>query len=328
MPSTTPLSRTASLTSSVMSRTARPPVVRSCRSCWKTFTFAHPPRCGRPRSAGGPIVRVSAASRLDQASAGGDADGARHPELLVVVHGAVHLVLAGLLEGDREGHRLAEADVGALRLDPVALDLEVVRLGSLIGRLEGVGARLRERDRAGREREVLLDDRDGRSRDARFLAEVASAAPAAAPAAPRQQRGGCSRGRDREKLPHGARAYDIPGRMDRELAAAALGFARRARSSVRSEQRTHNPLVPGSNPGGPMSFGTIERKPPSCVSQTCQPCRKCSRRPYLGAYLGIRSVGEDADTAGIIGGDLRFRRSRALHSLPLRPTSMRNICRG
>src|SRR2546429_626256 len=38
----TPLSLTASLTSSVMSRTDRPPVVRSCRSCWKTFTVRSP----------------------------------------------------------------------------------------------------------------------------------------------------------------------------------------------------------------------------------------------------------------------------------------------
>src|SRR5438046_92781 len=38
----TPLSLTASLTSAVMSRTDRPPVVRSCRSCWKTFTVRSP----------------------------------------------------------------------------------------------------------------------------------------------------------------------------------------------------------------------------------------------------------------------------------------------
>src|SRR4051794_39557353 len=37
MPSTMPLSRTASCTSSVMSRTVSPPVVRSCVSRWKTF---------------------------------------------------------------------------------------------------------------------------------------------------------------------------------------------------------------------------------------------------------------------------------------------------
>src|SRR5579884_410581 len=40
MPSTTPLSRTARCTSSVMSVTVRPPAVRSRVSCWKTFIAA------------------------------------------------------------------------------------------------------------------------------------------------------------------------------------------------------------------------------------------------------------------------------------------------
>src|SRR5437763_862661 len=41
MPSTTPLSRTASQTSSVMSRTATPPVVRSCKLYpWTPFAKA------------------------------------------------------------------------------------------------------------------------------------------------------------------------------------------------------------------------------------------------------------------------------------------------
>src|SRR5690349_12400054 len=40
MPSAIPLWRTASCTSAVMSLTVRPPAVRSCRSCWKTFTVA------------------------------------------------------------------------------------------------------------------------------------------------------------------------------------------------------------------------------------------------------------------------------------------------
>src|SRR6185312_12109136 len=43
MPSRTPLSLTASATSSVMSRTWSPPVVRSCCSRWKTFTARSPP---------------------------------------------------------------------------------------------------------------------------------------------------------------------------------------------------------------------------------------------------------------------------------------------
>jgi hypothetical protein len=37
IPSTTPLSRTAFWTSSVMSLTVRPPAVRSRVSCWNTF---------------------------------------------------------------------------------------------------------------------------------------------------------------------------------------------------------------------------------------------------------------------------------------------------
>src|SRR5581483_3100263 len=56
MPSWTPLSRTASTTSSVMSRTWSPPDVRSCLSIWKTFIVASPPRSPaaivRPRADG------------------------------------------------------------------------------------------------------------------------------------------------------------------------------------------------------------------------------------------------------------------------------------
>src|SRR5215210_1924253 len=51
MPSRTPLSRTASATSSVMSRTASPPSVRSCRSPWNTFIGGHPIH-RRPESCG------------------------------------------------------------------------------------------------------------------------------------------------------------------------------------------------------------------------------------------------------------------------------------
>src|SRR2546421_339498 len=51
MPSVTPLSRTAAATSSVMSRTDRPPEVRKLCSCWNTFT---PPLCrGRPAGEAG-----------------------------------------------------------------------------------------------------------------------------------------------------------------------------------------------------------------------------------------------------------------------------------
>src|SRR6266540_1791257 len=66
MPSTTPLSRTASLTSSVMSRTARPPVVRSCRSCWKTFTVRSPSFVDGRGSAGGPYCEGFGARRREE----------------------------------------------------------------------------------------------------------------------------------------------------------------------------------------------------------------------------------------------------------------------
>src|SRR5690242_304386 len=112
IPSVMPLSRTAWRTSSVMSRTVRPPVVRSCVSRWKTFTA--------------PIVRVPAAyvtgePSIPRHAAGGgltrrlrgraatrgtpDADRSGHALSLVAVHWAVHLVaLAGL---ERDLDRLA-----------------------------------------------------------------------------------------------------------------------------------------------------------------------------------------------------------------------------
>src|SRR5438132_5142301 len=46
-----------------MSRTAKPPVVRSCRSCWKTFTVAHPPSWTAAGVRAAPIVRVSRSAR-------------------------------------------------------------------------------------------------------------------------------------------------------------------------------------------------------------------------------------------------------------------------
>src|SRR5262245_60972491 len=57
MPSCTPLSRTASCTSSVMSVTVSPPVVRSFVSRWKTFTggilrYGEGRRCGEPAPSG------------------------------------------------------------------------------------------------------------------------------------------------------------------------------------------------------------------------------------------------------------------------------------
>src|SRR5438874_12693837 len=111
MPSVIPLSPTASITSSVMSRTASPPAVRSSVSRWKTFTAFQPSSVVRATAS--PILRVRAgyvtgepsvagiaarggpALRLrGRAAAGGSADFDRpgHPLALVPVDGAVQLV--------------------------------------------------------------------------------------------------------------------------------------------------------------------------------------------------------------------------------------------
>src|SRR6266536_2971447 len=207
MPSITPLSRTASVTSSVMSRTARPPLVRSCRSCWKTFTVAHPPRCGRPRSAGGPIVRVSSSrGKGEPSGAALDGDCSLHVQGSVAVDGAVHLIAAGFRELDLEGGLFAETGVLALGLDAVSLDLEVVRLRTLVRRFEGVGARLRQRDGARLDRKVLEDERDGGPLDARLLPEIGltGGTTTAATAAPGGEHD--EQRHRRQQLPHRARA--------------------------------------------------------------------------------------------------------------------------
>ena len=74
MPSTTPDSRTISRTSSVMSVTCSPPVVRKCRSAWKTFIGVELTSGGRRRHPIGMVceggaVRFSSA-RHDHAGAG------------------------------------------------------------------------------------------------------------------------------------------------------------------------------------------------------------------------------------------------------------------
>src|SRR5262245_48484819 len=76
MPSTTPLSRTASDTSSVMSRTARPPVVRRCRSCWKSLPVRHLPWCSAAWSAdNGAYCEGSARIRRVELVVEGDLSG-------------------------------------------------------------------------------------------------------------------------------------------------------------------------------------------------------------------------------------------------------------
>src|SRR5436853_401583 len=135
MPSVIPLSRTASLTSSVMSRTAKPPAVRSSVSRWKTFTApsallgSYVPQPGpilrvrRRYVTGEPSVAVAAAggrpgggSGRAAAHAAADLDRAVHALGPMAVDRAVHLV--GLPRRERVLHGLVRAglDVAAVGL--------------------------------------------------------------------------------------------------------------------------------------------------------------------------------------------------------------------
>src|SRR5438874_12699828 len=167
MPSVIPLSPTASITSSVMSRTASPPAVRSSVSRWKTFTAFQPSSVvrataspilrvragyvtGEPSVAGGAARGGRAARIRGRATAGGspDADRPGHPLALVAVDRAVHLVRAAGLEGVLDGLVGAGLDVAALDFVSAAarLDREGVGDLALVGDLEGVGAGLRQGD--------------------------------------------------------------------------------------------------------------------------------------------------------------------------------------
>src|SRR5512132_316570 len=135
IPSLIPLSRTASMTSSVMSRTASPPAVRSSVSRWKTFTAPYPSSLRRATTR--PILRVPAAYVTGEpsiprhaarrrlalgigrgAAAGGPADADRpgHALGLVAVHGAVHLVALARREAELDRRARARLDVAALDL--------------------------------------------------------------------------------------------------------------------------------------------------------------------------------------------------------------------
>src|SRR5919108_2493355 len=120
MPSVIPLSRTASMTSSVMSRTASPPAVRSSVSRWKTFTApssllgrtCHDPpysegsgglRHLEPSVPGAAVVvlapvvvlgcrRLRLGIRRGAAGCSCEDDRPVHPHLAVAVDRAVHLV--------------------------------------------------------------------------------------------------------------------------------------------------------------------------------------------------------------------------------------------
>src|SRR5262249_48809167 len=103
IPSTTPLSRTAFCTSSVMSLTVRPPAVRRRVSCWNTFIVAAILRESLPDSAVEPAhpQRILKGLRLDRGPLEGGAlvvrDDPRLPGVLV----------AGHEDGLRLGGRLA-----------------------------------------------------------------------------------------------------------------------------------------------------------------------------------------------------------------------------
>src|SRR5579871_2917865 len=106
MPSTTPDSPTIALTSSVMSVTWRPPLVRNFRSLWKTFTGASLDNSGHRSPA--PIAFGSGAAR----------PGAfRSVDRLGLCRDADHLPLR---VGEEPEH---DARHGCRRLDDAAAEL-------------------------------------------------------------------------------------------------------------------------------------------------------------------------------------------------------------
>src|ERR1700759_2869642 len=94
-----------------------------------------------------------APSRTSKESSLADLERAGHPELDVPRDVAHVLVLASLLEGDLQGHRLAGPDdLG--RLD--TLDVEVVQSGTLVHELEDDGDAVLD---AGSRRELEVEVR-------------------------------------------------------------------------------------------------------------------------------------------------------------------------
>src|SRR5215470_1948929 len=124
IPSEIPLSCTASRTSSVMSRTASPPAVRSWVSRWKTFTapilrvpalyVTQEPSIPRHAAVGGRLSSVIRGRSARRGSADRDRPG--YPLGSVTVDWAVHLVFPACFEGESDGLVRAGCDVSALRL--------------------------------------------------------------------------------------------------------------------------------------------------------------------------------------------------------------------
>src|SRR3954447_8587211 len=238
IPSVIPLSLTASITSSVMSRTASPPAVRSSVSRWKTFTAPSTllgPTCHDP-----PILRVRAAyvtrepsvpgslvpaggrhavvgGRRRGSGSGGNsaacspADGDRslHASLPVTVDRAVHLVLAPCCEGELHALLFAWLDVPGLHLVPAPGRLDLQAMGGLavVRDLERIPAGLRDRDRARAERVLHLRDLD-RLEDAvvarcsAFLVRAVRGAAGAAVAAATAGGQGKGQGDEKKKIAH------------------------------------------------------------------------------------------------------------------------------
>src|SRR5438477_308417 len=98
MPSLIPLSRTASITSSVMSRTASPPAVRNSVSRWKTFTATQPSSVIRATAS--PILRVRAGYVMGEPSVAGTAARGR---LALGVGGLAAAAIAAAAGGQQGG---------------------------------------------------------------------------------------------------------------------------------------------------------------------------------------------------------------------------------
>src|SRR3954453_5265154 len=191
IPSVIPLSLTASITSSVMSRTASPPAVRSSVSRWKTFTAPSTllgPTCHDP-----PILRVRAAyvtrepsvtgslvpaggrhavvgGRRRGRGSGGSAaacspaygDRSLHPPVAVAADRAEHLVRAALRERVFQRRLGTRLDMRRLGLVGAAGRLDLQAMGGLavIRDLECIPAWFRNPDRARVEGVLHLRDLD------------------------------------------------------------------------------------------------------------------------------------------------------------------------
>src|SRR5215831_18480724 len=200
IPSEIPLSCTASRTSSVMSRTASPPAVRSWVSRWKTFT-APILRVPAAYVTGEPSISRHAAGRgrfplgiHGRPAAGSPAHGDRsgHSLRLVAVDRAVHLVALARLERELDGLTRAGRDVSGLGLAPFAaarLDHERVGDRPLVGDVELIRARLRNGERARVDGVLLLGHPNRLQRTAAALAAASSAAVTAAAGGEQERRG-------------------------------------------------------------------------------------------------------------------------------------------